>query len=210
MTTLRELGRPVRVGLISAGEPVEYADHLRRSSILSETSVPAIDAAAAAVLQAVDTRAEHWIGFNVCVGTDVLDGARYLAGLRWLLDAGVDAIVCTCPVLDSELRVVGANQQARTLGVPVIVAESDGHIDQGKWEHGVIMACADHSLSSDEAVWDVEPERCRVGGARLSNAAAAGVVAGVAVAELARSLPRGELLDSLRAWTLSPPSRLAS
>lgn len=210
MNVVSKLGRPVRLGLISAGEPVEYAEHVRRSCALSTGPQVATDRAASSVLCAVDTRNQNWIAFNVNVGADLLEGERYLYAVRWLLDAGVDAIVCTSPVQDEELRIVRANQHARTLGVPVIMADSEYHIDKPGWEEGVIMATADQNLTRDEAVWDVEPERCRVGGRRQDSASAAGVVASVVVAEVARSLPRTELLDSLRAWALMPTPRLAS
>lgn len=210
MKVVRKLERPVRLGLISAGKPEGYVDHVRRSCVLSSELQNSTDHAAISVLRVVDSSTQNWIAFNVCVGADILDGERYLYAVRWLLDAGVDALVCTSPVQDEELRVVCANQQARTLGVPVIVADSDRHIDKAGWEQGVIMATADQTLDSDEAVWNVGPERCRVGGPLRDNASAAGVVASVALAEVAKSLPRTELLDSLRAWALVPSSRLAS
>lgn len=210
MKVVSKLGRPVRLGLISVGEPEGYVDHVRRSCVLSGEAQSTTDHAAGSVLRAVDSRTQNWIAFNVCVGADVLDGERYLYAVRWLLDAGVDAIVCTSPVQDEELRAVCANQHARTLGVPVIMADSERHVDRAGWEQGVIMAAADQALDSDEAVWNVDPERCRVGGSLRDNATAAGVVASVALAEAAKSLPRTELLDSLRAWALMPASRLAS
>lgn len=208
MTVASKLGRPVRLGLISAGEPVEFAASLRRRHALSDSLVT--DESAGIVLRAVAAQTELWTAFSVSVGEGVLDAERYRLALLWLLDAGVDVVVCTCPLQDSELRIQGVNQQARRLGVSIIVADSAAHIDRSDWDHGVVMAASDHSLASDEAIWEVGPERCRVGGSTRCNAAAAGVVAGVAVAELADSLPRTELLDSLRAWTMLPPSRLAS
>ena len=210
MKVVSKLGRPVRLGLISAGVPEGYVDHVRRSCVLSSEQQELTDSAAGSVLRAVDTRTQNWIAFNVCVGVDVLEGERYLYAVRWLLDAGVDAIVCTSPLQDEELRAVCANQQARTLGVPVIMADSEWHVDKAGWEQGVIMATADQALDSDEAVWNVDPERCRVGGSLRDSATAAGVVASVALSEVAKSLPRTELLDSLRAWALMPASRLAS
>ena len=210
MKDVSKLGRPVRLGLISVGKPEGYVDHVRRSCVLSSEPKGLIDLDAGSVLHAIKSRTQNWIAFNVCVGSDVLDGERYLYAVRWLLDAGVDAIVCTTPVQDEELRAVCANQHARTLGVPVILADSERHVDKAGWEQGVIMAAADQTLDSDEAVWNVDPERCRVGGSSRDNASAAGVVASVALAEVARSLPRAELLDSLRAWALMPSPRLAS
>lgn len=210
MKVVSKLGRPVRLGLISASEPKGYVDHVRRSCVLSCEPQGSTDHTAGSVLRAVDSRTQNWIAFNVCVGVDVLEGERYLYAVRWLLDAGVDAIVCTSPLQDEELRAVCANQQARTLGVPVIVADSERHVNRAGWEQGVIMAAADQTLDGDEAVWNVDPERCRVGGSLRDNATAAGVVASVALAEVARSLPRTELLNSLRAWALMPSSRLAS
>lgn len=209
MNTQSKLGRPVRLGLISSGVPAEYSAHVRRSNVLSSQSRAAVDTEASEALCAVDKRAEQWIAFNVCVGEGVLSGERYLQAVRWLLDAGVDAILCLCPLQDEELRVVGANRHARRLGIPLIVADSPEHVAREDWAHEIVVATADSNLSSGEAVWATEPERCRIGG-QDRHAVAAGVVAGVAMAELERALPRVELMDSLRAWTLLPESRLAS
>lgn len=204
---MNKLGRPVRLGLISAASPREFEQRLRRRFSLGSASA---DLSAQSVLREVEARCAHWTAFSVDVGDGLLDGERYQLALRWLLNAGVDAVVCTCPLRDTELRIVGANQQARRLGVPVVVADADSHIDAADWAQGVVLARADHTLADGEAVWQADPDICRVGGVATDSARAAGVVAGVAVAELADALPPAELLDALRAWTLLPPSRLAS
>ncbi len=205
------LGRPVRLGLISSGMPASYQDRMRRASAveIDQHTICEADQAANSALQAVDLQTSDWIGFNALVGDSVLTGERYYQAVRWLLDTGVDTILCTCPLQDQEMHIVGINKRARALGIAVIVADSTEHVGTADWADDAVIVGSEPNLAANEAVWDVDPERCRVGG-RLTNASAAGVVAGVALAELERALPRGELMDSLRAWALQIPSRLAS
>ena len=208
MKNQSKLGRPVRLGLISAGMPEGFDPQVRRTHSLAPLKVASIDSNATIALEAVNVRAQDWTVFVVCVGEDLLEGDRYFLAARWLLDAGVDAILCLSALKEQEMRISGANQHARRLGIPLIVAESTEHTSRDAWASDVVLASADPALASDEAVWATAPERCRVGG--RSHASAAGVVAGVAMSELGHALPRGELMDSLRAWTLLPESRLAS
>lgn len=210
MTNSNKLGRPIRLGLISAGVPAAFDGYLRRVCSLAENISISEDSAARSAMKAVCERTQNMIAFNVRVGSGVLLGEHYKAAVRWLLDAGVDTIVCTAPLQDQEMNIVGTHQRAKLMGIPIIVAESDEHVDTLSWSRDVIMASADGALAADEAAWEVSPERCRIGGLGGDNAAATGVVAGVAMAELERSLPRTELLDSLRAWTVLGESRMAS
>ncbi len=210
MSKSNSLGRPVRLGLISAGVPSAHEEYLRRACSLGENVKSAPDDVASSALAPVIDRTRNLIAFNVCVGGEMLTGPHYSAAVRWLLDAGVDAIVCTKALKDEEMQIVGAHQRAKLMGIPVIVADSSAHRESSKWSQDIIMALADNALASDEAVWEINPEVCRIGGVGHSNASAAGILAGVAMAELERSLPRTELLDSLREWTLASEPRLAS
>lgn len=209
MDEVSKLGRSIRLGLISAGAPEGYDERLRRSFSLGPNITHTADQAASSVLRAIDTQTQNWGVFNVQVGSERLSGGRYLQAVRWLLNSGVDTIVCVCPLQDEEMHVIGANQHARILGIPVIVSDSADHVDKPSWAKDVVMAAADRTLPHNEAVWDVEPERCRVGGAERNNASAAGVVAGVAMSKLERALPITEVLDSLRTWALLPGAQLA-
>lgn len=201
MSRQNKLGRPVRLGLISAGLPSPADARIRRAHSLENINISSSDRAAESVLDAVSERAQQWVAFSVCVGGEVLTGLRYLRALRWLLDAGVDVVVCVSPVREEELHVFGAHQRARSLGVPVIVADSPAHINKAAWAKDVVVAGADQTIDIGQAIWESDPERCRIGMAG-GHACAAGMLAGVAVANLEQAIPRLELLDSLRVWAL--------